>query len=126
MFDADVFVLGGGPAGLAAAIAMRRTGLRVILADAARPPIDKACGEGLMPDSLAAARELGILRRWRVNSFASISPTGLRTLACGAREGSALPASARRWSISHVGISGTSSRSPGIAAAIVVRCMKFR
>ena len=61
MYDADVFVLGGGPAGLAAAIAARRAGLRVILADAARPPIDKACGEGLMPDSLAAARQLGIV-----------------------------------------------------------------
>ncbi|MGB8062426.1 MAG: FAD-binding protein, partial [Candidatus Sulfotelmatobacter sp.] len=46
----DVFVIGGGPAGLAAAIAARKCGLRVIVADAAQPPIDKACGEGLMPD----------------------------------------------------------------------------
>lgn len=60
MFDTDVFVLGGGPAGLAAAIAMRRVGFRVLLADAEEPPIDKACGEGLMPDSLHAASELGI------------------------------------------------------------------
>ena len=60
MFDSDVFVLGGGPAGLAAAIAARRRGFSVTLADADRPPIDKACGEGLMPDSLTAASELGI------------------------------------------------------------------
>ena len=60
MFDTDVFILGGGPAGLAAAIAARRRGLRVVLADAEHPPIDKACGEGLMPDSLAAAAALGI------------------------------------------------------------------
>jgi flavin-dependent dehydrogenase len=60
MFDTDVFVLGGGPAGLAAAVAASRKGFRVLLADAARPPIDKACGEGLMPDSLAAARGIGI------------------------------------------------------------------
>ena len=59
MFDADVFILGGGPAGLAAAIAARRRGLRVILADAERPPIDKACGEGLMPDSLGRGRRAG-------------------------------------------------------------------
>jgi flavin-dependent dehydrogenase len=59
MFDTDVFVLGGGPAGLAAAIAARRSGFRVLLADAEEPPIDK-CGEGLMPDSLHAAAELGI------------------------------------------------------------------
>ena len=60
MFDTDVFVLGGGPAGLAAALAARRAGLRVRLADAERPPIDKACGEGLMPDALAAASRLGV------------------------------------------------------------------
>ena len=54
-FDTDVFILGGGPAGLAAAIAARQTGLRVTVADARCPPIDKVCGEGLMPDSLAAA-----------------------------------------------------------------------
>jgi menaquinone-9 beta-reductase len=60
MFDTDVFVLGGGPAGLAAAIATRHSGFRVLLADAEKPPIEKACGEGLMPDSLVAAAELGI------------------------------------------------------------------
>ena len=56
----DVFVIGGGPAGLAAAIAARRKGLAVTLADGAHPPIDKACGEGLMPDGLAALRTLGV------------------------------------------------------------------
>lgn len=56
----DVFVVGGGPAGLAAAIAARKKGFRVTVADGMRPPIDKACGEGLMPDGVAALRELGI------------------------------------------------------------------
>ena len=56
----DVFVIGGGPAGLAAAIAARRCGLSVVVADGARPPIDKPCGEGLMPDALAALRRLGV------------------------------------------------------------------
>lgn len=55
-----VWVVGGGPAGLAAAIALRRTGCAVTVVDCGAPPIDKACGEGLMPDSLAALRELGI------------------------------------------------------------------
>lgn len=62
MKPTDLFVIGGGPAGLAAAIAARRKGLSVTLADGARPPIDKACGEGLMPDGLAALRSLGV--RW--------------------------------------------------------------
>jgi flavin-dependent dehydrogenase len=45
---------------LAAAIAARQRGFDVTLADAAIPPIDKACGEGIMPDGIAAARALGI------------------------------------------------------------------
>ena len=56
----DVFIVGGGPAGLAAAIAARLKGFDVVVADAAQPPIDKACGEGLMPDSSDALRRLGI------------------------------------------------------------------
>jgi flavin-dependent dehydrogenase len=56
----DVFVVGGGPAGLAAAIAARKRGLNVTVADAIRPPIDKPCGEGLMPDTLCILRELGV------------------------------------------------------------------
>src|SRR5204862_7348302 len=58
--NTDVFIIGGGPAGLAAAIAARRRGLDVTLADVARPPIDKACGEGIMPDGIAAASALGV------------------------------------------------------------------
>jgi flavin-dependent dehydrogenase len=56
----DVFVAGGGPAGLAAAIAARARGFDVVVADGAVPPIDKACGEGIMPDGIAAARALGL------------------------------------------------------------------
>src|ERR1700744_6577973 len=56
----DVFVIGGGPAGLAAAIAARKKGFRVVVADGARWPIEKACGEGLMPDTVLALRELGV------------------------------------------------------------------
>ncbi len=60
IFETDVFVVGGGPAGLAAGIAASQHGLRVIVADRAQPPIDKACGEGLMPDSLAVLARLGV------------------------------------------------------------------
>ena len=60
MKSTDVFVIGGGPAGLAAAIAARQRGLSVIVADGSQMPIDKACGEGLMPDGLAALGRLGL------------------------------------------------------------------
>jgi flavin-dependent dehydrogenase len=56
----DVFIVGGGPAGLAAGIALRQRGLSVVVADLAQPPIDKACGEGLMPQTVAALRGLGV------------------------------------------------------------------
>ncbi len=56
----DVAVLGGGPAGLAAALALRRRGCLVGLYDAQHPPIDKACGEGLMPESVRLLRGLGM------------------------------------------------------------------
>ena len=56
----EVIVAGGGPAGLAAAIAARQVGFDVTVVDRARPPIDKACGEGIMPDGLAALRNLGV------------------------------------------------------------------
>ena len=59
-FKTDVLVVGGGPAGLATALALRKRGIGVTVADAMRPPIDKACGEGLMPDSLRDLAFLGI------------------------------------------------------------------
>jgi flavin-dependent dehydrogenase len=55
----DVLVVGAGPAGLSCAIAAANRGLQVELVDAMRPPIDKACGEGLTPDSLASLTALG-------------------------------------------------------------------
>ncbi len=61
MIRCDALIAGGGPAGLAAAIALRQKGLDVLVADALRPPIDKACGEGLMPDAQKDLAALGIV-----------------------------------------------------------------
>lgn len=58
--SAEVVIVGGGPIGLTAAIALRQAGADVLVADARQPPIDKACGEGLMPDSLRELSRLGI------------------------------------------------------------------
>ena len=56
MTAADLVVVGGGPAGLATAIAARRHGLTVTVLERRRPPLDKACGEGLLPAGRLGAR----------------------------------------------------------------------
>jgi flavin-dependent dehydrogenase len=83
----DVFVIGGGPAGLAAAIAARQQGFRVVVADGARMPIDKPCGEGLMPDGVAALEKLGV----SVEAEDSYSFRGIRFLAAGLAIDAAFP-----------------------------------
>jgi flavin-dependent dehydrogenase len=57
----DVAIVGGGPAGLAVAIEARLRGLSAIVLERQTFPVDKACGEGLMPAGLAALVRLGVL-----------------------------------------------------------------
>ncbi|MCV7259762.1 monooxygenase [Mycobacterium shimoidei] len=59
-YDADLLIVGGGPGGLATALHARRHGLSVIVAEPRPDPIDKACGEGLMPGGLAELASLGV------------------------------------------------------------------
>ena len=56
----DVLIVGGGPAGLAAGIRLAQNGLRVILCEARRFPVDKACGEGIMPTGVQILKEMGL------------------------------------------------------------------
>ncbi|KQX62838.1 geranylgeranyl reductase family protein [Angustibacter sp. Root456] len=56
----DVLVIGAGPAGSSAAAWAARQGLDVVLADKARFPRDKACGDGLTPRAIAELRRLGL------------------------------------------------------------------
>ena len=53
-------MIGGGPAGLAAAIAARFKGFDVTVVDAALPPIDKSCGEGILPAGVEILRRFGV------------------------------------------------------------------
>lgn len=75
----DVFVIGGGPAGLALAISARRQGFQVIVADGNIPPIDKPCGENLMRETIEALRHLGI--QFSSNEYQPLR--GVRFLAEG-------------------------------------------
>ncbi len=56
----DLGIVGGGPAGLGVAIAARLRGLSVAVLDRAQPAIDKACGEGVMPDGAARLARWGV------------------------------------------------------------------
>jgi len=56
----DVIVIGGGPAGLTAAIAAARGGVPTLLVERRSFPIDKACGEGLLPNAVDALHRLGL------------------------------------------------------------------
>jgi menaquinone-9 beta-reductase len=85
----DVFVIGGGPAGLAAAIAARQRGFRVTVADGAVPPIDKPCGEGLLPDGISALERLGIT----IKPQDSYCLRGIQFLRAGLAVGARFPPS---------------------------------
>src|SRR4051794_25834820 len=72
----DVVVVGGGPAGLAAAIVAAEQGLAVMVLERRNFPPDKACGEGVLPPGVAALEKLGVLPELERN--ASYRFSGLR------------------------------------------------
>ena len=60
MRDADVVIVGAGPAGSALAMMLGRSGCSAILLDRAVFPRDKVCGEGLMPAGVEVLAGLGM------------------------------------------------------------------
>jgi geranylgeranyl reductase family protein len=60
VIDADVVVVGAGPAGSATATHLARSGLRVSLLEKSKFPREKVCGDGLTPRGTRQLIQLGI------------------------------------------------------------------
>ena len=85
MLSADVAVVGGGPAGAAAAITLARAGRDVVLVDKAQFPRDKCCGDGLTAGALRLLEQLGFdpraVESWKTVSDVVVrSPSGYETV----------------------------------------------
>jgi geranylgeranyl reductase family protein len=59
--DADVIVVGGGPAGASTAFALARAGANVMVVDRERFPRDKPCAEYLSPQASRVLHDMGVL-----------------------------------------------------------------
>jgi geranylgeranyl reductase family protein len=95
-------VVGGGPAGTAAAVFLRQAGHEVVLVDEARFPRDKVCGEGVSPEAwrllerMGAAAAVRALRPRAVRGMRLTAPDG--TAFTGEYAGARAPGFAvRRW-----------------------------
>jgi flavin-dependent dehydrogenase len=85
----DLIVAGGGPVGLVTALEARRRGLEVAVVEPRPSPVDKACGEGLMPTAAGRLRALGVTVQGR--PFVGIRYVGLdREVAATFRHGPGL------------------------------------
>jgi len=77
----DVAIVGGGPAGSAAAWQAVQTGARVIVLDKAEFPRDKPCGDGLTARAVSLLQKMGLAEEvdkfHRVNRATIFSPTRL-------------------------------------------------
>lgn len=56
----DILIAGAGPAGAVAALRLAEAGRRVVILDRSEFPRDKACGDGLIADAIAALRAIGL------------------------------------------------------------------
>jgi menaquinone-9 beta-reductase len=95
-------VVGGGPAGTAAAVFLRQAGHEVVLVDEARFPRDKVCGEGISPEAWRLLARMGAdgavraLRPRPVRGMKLTAPDG--TAFVGEYAGAREPGFAvRRW-----------------------------
>ncbi|WP_157248824.1 geranylgeranyl reductase family protein [Nonomuraea typhae] len=79
--DADVIVVGAGPAGSATAFYLARSGLDVLLLEKTRFPREKVCGDGLTPRAVKQLQNMGV----DIDAPGWIRNKGLRVVGGGLR-----------------------------------------
>ncbi len=77
--DAEVIVVGGGPAGSSTAFFLARAGIDVLVLDRARFPRDKPCSEYMSPEASRLLAEMGALHA--VEKAGAAQLTGMRVHA---------------------------------------------
>ncbi|HJQ53442.1 MAG TPA: NAD(P)/FAD-dependent oxidoreductase [Gemmatimonadaceae bacterium] len=80
--DAEVIVVGGGPAGASTAFALAREGVDVLVLDRAKFPRDKICAEYLSPQGSRILSDMGVL-----DEIEATGPAHLRGMRVSAPNG---------------------------------------
>ncbi len=78
MIDADVLVVGGGPAGSSVAFALAARGVSVHLVDRAHFPRSKPCAEYLSPEASRILATMGALERVEASGAAALAGVRVR------------------------------------------------
>lgn len=78
MLDAEVLVVGGGPAGASLACALSRSGVDVLVVDRARFPRPKPCAEYLSPEASRVMAAMGALERVERSGAAALAGVRVR------------------------------------------------
>jgi menaquinone-9 beta-reductase len=113
----DVVVIGGGPAGLAAAVGLGRAGKSVLVCERAPEPGLKPCGEGLLPRAVRELCSLGLSTRELLaegrllQGVSYVSGSGVRA---SARFGEGPGLGLRRTALDRL-LRGLAERTPGVS-----------